>query len=61
MSVRNRWLDALDVVDPFFGDPVALHALLATAPTLEDAAWLEGQIAANKRFSDTVLTTEATQ
>lgn len=61
MSVKNRWLDALDLVDPFFGDSVALNALLTTAPTPEDAAWLENQIADNKRFSDAVLTTEATQ
>lgn len=61
MSVKNRWLDALDLVDPFFGDPVALNALLTTAPTPEDAAWLESQIADNKRFSDAVLTAEAIQ
>lgn len=56
MSVKNRWLDALDRIDPFYGDQAALNALLSTAPTPEDAAWLEGVIVDNERFKSSFFT-----
>lgn len=45
------WFDALDLIDPFFGDTSALFALRDTAPTPELAEWLGEQIQANQRFA----------
>lgn len=44
------WFDALDLIDPFFGDTAALSALRDTAPTPELSAWLGEQMQANQRF-----------
>lgn len=46
----TKWLSALDLIDPFFGDQAALSALCDTAPSPELKNWLENQIQENKNF-----------
>ena len=50
------WLDTLDLIDPFYGDPDALAELVATAPTPELADWLSVQINYNRLFREAHFT-----
>lgn len=45
-----EWYDRVDFVDPFFGSPEELNALLESAPTPELRTWLAEQIERNKAF-----------
>lgn len=46
----NVWLDKLDVVDPFYGDPEKLKELVDEAPSPQLKNWLSKQIEENQKF-----------
>ena len=49
-QLLNTWLDKLDVVDPFFGDPKRLEMLVNEAPNEQLKDWLSKQIEENQKF-----------
>ena len=50
------WFNALDSLDPYYGDPGALSDLVVTAPTPELADWLTIQIHYNRLFREAHFT-----